>query len=133
MEWNKRFFWFCKYRPLSYFNLAANKLIKKGVAMAMAICICNFCNGNGMKVPFARNLGTSTPLQIIGIANAAGLCFFFQLFVTITVCKGTKSCVCRYYSVATIWESRVLRIMLLRIVRIPMRLNKGYSPIVSLQ
>ena len=50
------------------------------------------------------------------------------------VCKGNKSCVCRYVSVATIWESEFyVCIMLLRIVRIPMRLNKGFSPIVSLQ
>ena len=61
---------------MSYYSLAANKLIKKGVAMAMAVCICNFCNGNGMKVPFARNPGTSTPFQFIGIANTAGLYFF---------------------------------------------------------
>ena len=48
--------------------------------MAMAICICNLCNGNGMKVPFERNPGTSTPFQLMGIANAADLCCFFGCF-----------------------------------------------------
>lgn len=55
--------------------------------MAMAICICNFCNGNGMKVPFARNPGTCTPFQFIGIANAAGLCCFFSCLLQLRYAK----------------------------------------------
>ena len=55
--------------------------------MAMAICICNFCNGNGMKVPFARNPGTSTPFQFIGIANAAGLYCFFSCLLQLRYAK----------------------------------------------
>ena len=67
---------------MSYYSLAANKLIKKGVAMAMAMYLyLQFLgNGNGMKVPFERNPGTSTPFQLMGIANAADLCCFFGCF-----------------------------------------------------
>ena len=55
--------------------------------MAMAVCICNFCNGNGMKVPFARNPGTSTPFQFIGIANTAGLYIFFSCLLQLLYAK----------------------------------------------
>ena len=73
---------------MSYFSLAANKLIKKGVVTAMAICFCNLCNGNGMKVPLEKNPGTSTPFQFMGIANAADLCCcFFSCLVQLRYAK----------------------------------------------